>query len=214
MIRGGPRLVRWACEERGIALICALVVTSLLTVLGGALVLLVTTETMISSHHRTAQDAFYAADAGIERAVGTLRRTGDWSTVLASACAGPTSDLCDGTSPPRAGDGTLLDLVALTAARQSESAARYGSRGPVWSLFAHAPLDRLLSLGSIHSPAYVVVWVADDAEDPDGDPMHDTNGVLMVRAEGFGATGARRAVEVTVARERAEVRLVSWRSVR
>jgi len=200
--------------EDGIALVCAVMVTMLLSVLGGALVLLSTTETLISSHHRTAQEAFYAADAGIERAAGTLRRTGDWSTVLVSACAGPMPDLCDGTSPPRAGDGTLLDLDALTAARQAESAARYGSRGPVWSLFAHAPLDRIVSLGSIPSPPYVVVWVADDVDDPDGDPMHDTNGMLMVRAEGFGAIGARQAVEVTVARERSEVRLVNWRQVR
>jgi len=199
--------------EDGIALVCALMVTMLLSVLGGALVLLLNTETLISSHHRAAQDALYAAEAGLERLAGALRRTGDWSVVLASGCAGPTSGLCDVTSPARSGDGTLLDLVALTAARQSDNAARYGSRGPVWSLCAHAPVGWLLSLGSSPSP-YVVVWVADDVDDPDGDPRRDANGAVMVRAEAFGTEGARRAVQVTVVRDRGEVRLMNWRLVR
>lgn len=214
MIRGERVGAAGRPAEDGIALVCALMVTMLLSVLGGALVLLLNTETQISSHHRTAQDALYAAEAGLERLAGALRRTGDWSVVLASGCAGPTAALCDVASPARAGDGTLLDLVALTAARQSDNAARYGSRGPVWSLCAYAPVGRLLSLGPSPSPSYVVVWVADDVDDPDGDPLRDTNGVVVVRAEAFGTVGARRAVQVTVVRDRGEVRLMNWRLVR
>lgn len=213
MIRtGAVRRVR--AQEAGTALICALTVTMLLSILGGALVMLLTTERVIGSHHRAAQDALYAADAGIERAAGLLRGVADWNTVLVSACEGPAAALCDRASPRKAGDGTRLDLLALTTEKRAESAARYGDRGPVWSLMTYAPLDRLLSVAPIPAPPYVIVWVGDDADDPDGDPMRDTNGVLVVRAEGFGASGARRSVEVLVARERSGVRLVNWREVR
>ena len=71
--------------QQGTALLCALMVTTLLGTLGAALVFLVTTESMISANHRTAQQALYAADAGVERAMAGLRTLPDWRSVRGPA---------------------------------------------------------------------------------------------------------------------------------
>ncbi|MEO8075629.1 MAG: PilX N-terminal domain-containing pilus assembly protein [Acidobacteriota bacterium] len=213
-------------QEQGIALLCTLMVTMLLGMLGAVLVFLVTTESLISANQRTAQRSLYAADAGIERAIAGLRTLPDWRSVPGGGGEPSLPDFLDGASSPRLGDGTILDLAQLTTARQAESDALYdvSANRPVWALLAHAPLDRLTAS---RSPApYVIVWIADDVDETDGDPLHDSNGVLMLRAEAFGMLGARRRLEATVASEsqavavpagggpamtRTEVRMISWR---
>ncbi len=212
-------------------LICALMITALLGLLGGALVVLVTTETLISGNHRDAVEALYAADGGIERAIGDLRTLSDWQSVPGAAAGNAAPDFRDGASAPRLADGTILDLRRLTLERQADSNAGYpaGADRPIWRLFAHAPIDRLLPSGLIRSPAYVVLWIADDVDDGDGDPLRDSNGALLVRAEAFGLRGVRRRIDATLAREaedggsdpeddesieRTEVRMICWREVR
>lgn len=204
--------------ERGAALICALMVTALLTTLGAALAFLMATETVISANYRSASEALYAADAGVERAMADLRAT-DWTGVLAPPPANVMSGFDDAAMSPVDPSGAPLDLTRLTAALQGQSDARYGvgPDSPGWRLFAHADLTRLMPAASISTPAYVVVWVADDAEDGDGNPSRDSNGVLMLRAESFGIAGAHRIVEATVARPggvASAIRLASWREIR
>ena len=89
----------------------------------------------------------------------------------------------------------------MTAERQADSDARYdlSANRPVWQVLAHAPLERLTGTRAI--PAYVIVWIADDVDEADGDPLHDSNGVLMLRAEAFGLRGARRRIDVSLAHE-------------
>jgi hypothetical protein len=75
---------------------------------------------------------------------------------------------------------------------------------------------------------YVVVWLGDDPNEEDGDPLvdggdADANGRLMLlsRAEAFGPRGARRAVEAVLRRVcvdvtdlatcRPGIRVQSWR---
>lgn len=215
--------------QQGSVLICTLMVTTLLGTLVAALVLVVTTDTMVSANHRAAQQTLYAADAAIERAIGTLGALGDWRPVPgADGSVGPDFD--DGAIAPRLPGGATLDLARLTAQRQADSDAMYvpSANRPVWRLFAHAALGRLVPGDVIVAPIYLVVWIADDVEDGDGDPLRDSNGVLMVRSEAFGPQGARRRVEVTLAREipedvetadegsplpvrRTQVRMLSWR---
>ena len=220
---------RLGCEH-GTALICALMVTTLLGTLGGAVVVLGTLETMIGANHAAAEELLYAADAAIERAVGDLRMRSDWRTVPGDPPSA-TDDFRDGTAPPRLPDGTVLNLALLTARRQSDNDAIYQQsvNRPVWRLFAHAPLGRLLPAGHIPSTAYVVLWIADDAEDVDGDPLADSNDLLLLHAEAFGLRGARRRIEAAVAREvrnggtepvtppgeggGTEVRMITWRQV-
>jgi hypothetical protein len=73
---------------------------------------------------------------------------------------------------------------------------------------------------------YVVVWIADDPDDLDGDPSLDSNDIVIVRSEAFGIRGGRRAVEATILREsaldgaaaggvsRSDVSVIAWREVR
>jgi hypothetical protein len=69
--------------------------------------------------------------------------------------------------------------------------------------------------GGLSLPLYLVVWVADDELDGDGDPALDSNGRILVHATAFGAGGARRSVEARVARtDDGELRLLAWRDVR
>ena len=223
--------------QNGTALICTLMITALLGMLGGALVVLVATETLISANHRDGLEASYAADAGLERAIGGLRTLSAWQTVPGTAAGTATPDFRDGASAPALSDGTILDLARLTLERQADSNAVHpaGPDRPIWRLFAHAPISWLLPRGNswllpgsvIRSATYLVVWIADDVADGDGDPLRDSNGVLVLRAEGFGLRGLRRRIEATVAREdggesdpdgdgrvqRTEVRMICWQEV-
>ena len=76
---------------------------------------------------------------------------------------------------------------------------------------------------------YLVVWVADDGRETDGDPTADAaaegepgHGIVRVRAEVFGRAGSRRAIEAEVARvclPGAEgcstgIRVQSWQELR
>ena len=211
-------------REQGTVLLATLMVIALLGTLGGALVLVVSTESLTGANYRAAQQSLYAADAGIERAIGDLRPLGTWSTV--PAIASGSADFNDGVTITRAPDGAVLDLVHLTARRQAESDALYPNtpNRPVWRLFGHASLNRMIA-GTAIAPPYVIVWIGDDVDEVDGDPATDTNDVVMIHAEAFGTRGGRRVVEATIQREeamaaglpgvmRSDVRLIGWREVR
>ena len=65
----------------------------------------------------------------------------------------------------------------------------------------------MIPTASINSPFYVVVMVADDPSENDGDPLKDGTaadnlgkGVIALRAEAFGPFGAHKVIELTVAR--------------
>lgn len=211
-------------SERGTVLIATLMAIALLGTLGGALVLVVSTESLTGANYQAAQQCLYAADAGIERAIGDLRTLATWSAVPATASG--SADFNDGVTIARAPDGAVLDLLQLTARRQAESDAFYPNtpNRPAWRLFAHASLNRMIA-GTATAPAYVIVWIGDDVDEVDGDPATDTNDVVMIHAEAFGTRGGRRVVEATIQREeamaaglpgimRSDVRLIGWREVR
>jgi hypothetical protein len=217
-----------AGAERGSALLCALLVISLLTTLGAGLVVVVTTETLVDAHYRASQQALYAAEAGAERAIGDIRALGSWQAVPAPGSVASSADLNDGAIAPRLADGSTLDLARLTTRRQAESDGVYPSTPdrPQWRLFAHASLQRITDGHAGPAPPYVIVWIADDPDDLDGDPARDSNDVLLVRSQVFGVRGASRSVEVTVRRQstidgagaggamRSDVTVIAWREVR
>ena len=214
-------------SELGTVLVAALMVTALLGTLGAALAFVVMTESAIAANHRAGQQGLYAADAGIERAIGELRSLTSWRTVPGAGGSSAT-DFNDGAIAPRAADGMVLDLVRLTSRRQADSNTFYPAAPdrPLWRLFAHASLDRMISGGGSGSSPYVVVWIADDPDDLDGDPSLDSNDIMIVRSEAFGIRGGRRAVEATILREtaldggaaggvsRSDVSVIAWREVR
>ena len=197
-------------------MVLALLIALLLSVLGAGLLTLTSTETMIAASYRHAQEASYAAEAALERAFADLAAIIDWSIVVAPPPANVVSSLNDGATSVRLPEGRVVSLAALSADRQRESddsagPAMYRADNPQWRLFAHAPIQDLLSSPATAPPLYLVVWVADDGNDGDGDPGRDANGRVMVHAEAFGAGGARRAVEAVIARSgNGVLRVLGW----
>src|SRR5262245_35585291 len=103
------RRERLLSSEGGSALIATLMVMTLLATLAGALALVVSTESVTAANYAAAQQALYAADAGLERTVGELRLLASWRSVPASSSS--SRALNDGLTLARAPDGASLDLV-------------------------------------------------------------------------------------------------------
>lgn len=203
-------------DERGVAVVMALLMAALVGAVAAALVALTTTETLISASFRHGREASYGAEAALERALHDLATIPDWSAALTAPPGNLTSGFDDGESVPRSPDGRMLDLAALTADRQRESDQRdapsvVGADSPQWRLFAHAPLGALLPEPGPDLPLYLVVWVADDESDGDGNPAVDRNGEIRVFAVAFGAGAARRSVEARVGRTGGgDLELLAW----
>lgn len=216
--------VRRACEvrrdESGVALIVALMAMMLMMALGMALILTTMTETKISANYREGSEALYAADAGIERVMQDLLTVPDWNNILSGST---TSSFVDGaaTGDRDLPDGTKLSLTEATNVVRCGKVTTcsdadmnaitderpWATNNPRWQLYAYGPINELLPTQSINSRNYVIVWVADDPSENDGNPLQDgtvaTNpgrGVLAMLAHAYGPDGTRRVVEMTVAR--------------
>ena len=188
-------------DERGTALIIALMAMMLLTALGAAVVMVSSTETHISSNYRNGQEALYAADAAVERVMQDLLMIPRWNDILnGSAQSGFVDGGASGqkTLP----GGGVMTLTSATAALQADTDTlnQWGANNPHWQLFAWGPLSDMLPNDVIDSPMYVAVWVADDPAETDGNPAADVNGTLTLHAEAIGPSGSRKVVEVTIAR--------------
>jgi hypothetical protein len=229
--------------DAGSALIVVLLVASLVSVLGGTLVLSALTETYIAASVRDGAESLHAADAALARAIVALEAQPDWDAVLAGTAVSSFVDGGPGTW--RLADGTLLDLRAVTnewrcgatactdASMDRSTADRpWGRNNPRWQLFASGPAAGLLPSGGADSTAYVAVWVGDDPAENDGRPFADGGpperldasnpvnlgrGVLTLLAVAYGPGPARRTLEATVTRTSVPVpgvRTVSWREIR
>jgi hypothetical protein len=216
--------------------------TTLLMALGMALMVTTMTEGRIAGNYRDGAETLYAADAAIERVIQDILTVPDWNTVLSGAVTsafidgpasgartladGTTIDLTEATNLVRCGKVTSCsdaELNAITADRP------WGPNNPRWQLYAYGPMEDMLPTGTINSPVYVVVWVADDPSENDDSPLRDgdppagddddddddddkkkkggggsgTNsgrGVVAMMAYAYGPNGVRRSVEVTLAR--------------
>jgi hypothetical protein len=222
-----------SCE--GAALVLALLAMCLLMALGLALVLNTGTEVMIAAHFQAAQEAFYAADAGLERTIDELGGSADWNLVLQGL---EHSMFVDG-SPSTArtlADGSTIDLSTATNVLNCRHAANctpaemdaltadrpWGLNNPRWTLYAHAPIAAIAASSSINSNVYVAVWVADDQSDSDNDPTSDGTdesnpgrGLIVVHSEAFGPGGAHQVVEATISRHAPaeRIRVIGWRRI-
>ena len=188
-------------DERGTALIIALMAMMLLTALGAAVVMVSSTETHISSNYRNSQEALYAADAAVERVVEDLLMAPRWNDILSGTSQSAFVDGSPTLAKTLPGGGTIT-LTSATAALQSDTDTLnlWGANNPQWRLFAWGPLSNMLPNNQIDSSMYVAVWVADDPAETDGNPLTDGNGTLTLHAEAIGPSGTRKVVEVTVAR--------------
>jgi len=221
--------------SEGTALVLALLAMCLLMALGLALVLNTATEMMIAEHFRAADEAFYAADAGLELAIDDLGRCADWNNVLQGIEHSPFVD-----GPPSAArtlsDGSTIDLSQATNmlnCRHSSSCTPaemdaltadrpWGLNKPRWTLYAYGPLASLAASGSINSNLYTIVWVGDDQSDNDDNPLIDGadvsnpgRGLVVVHSEAFGPGGAHKVIEATISRQRPQdrIRVLGWRRI-
>ena len=205
--------------ERGAALLLALLVLFVLSALGAGLVLSSATDVRIAANDRDAWEAFHEADAALDRAMADLDGVADWSAVLSGTVQ---STFVDG--PPggvrRLRDGSTLDFAGLvseatcgrsspctTAEVEAVTAERpWGANNPVWRLFAYGPSSGLADEAAGDRGWYLVVLVADDQSEQDGDPSRDADpgepghGVLALRAIACGPRGLRQVIDATVAR--------------
>lgn len=227
--------------ERGAALVLALLAMTTMAALGSALILLSTSDTEIAANHRSSAEAFYAADAALERALVDLNGVLDWNPVLAG---GLVSTFVDGSPGVRTlADGSTLDLTQVVNLANCQKTTPctapdlvairaerpWGANNPRWQLYAHGPLSDAAGAASARSSFYGIVLVGDDAAENDADPLRDGNspagwpnpgvGVVTIRAEAYGPRNAHRAIEATIARidtaqpaTTAGVRVVNWRT--
>jgi hypothetical protein len=220
--------------EQGTAILIAMMATLLMMALGAALVMTTSSETIIAASFRDSLEGTYAADAALERAIDDLQAVADWNLVLAGASASAFVDGAPGGSRTLA-DGSTIDLAQLlnlancdkhggcTTADLNQATPRrpWALNNPRWLLYSYGHLAGLTS-GSINSPYYVAVMVADDAGENDNDPARDGvvpcgatvpvltgdppapscnpgSGVVALRAEAFGPRGVHKIVEATIA---------------
>src|SRR4051812_39516651 len=205
-------------NQRGIALILVVLVTTFLAALGLGLALAVFMDRLATGNMTGSVAMLYAADAGIEFAASELARASSMDLVLSGInqsgfTDGPPSGLRDVP-----GGGTV-DLTAMTNALNcgrstSCSSAQmnantkerpWGSNNPQWQLFAYGPMSRFTQLAR-PAPCYLAVWIGDDPRERDGNPLVDEpgegvpgHGIVRVHAEAFGLAGTRRAIEAELA---------------
>jgi hypothetical protein len=238
--RAASRPTARRAQERGVALIVAMVVLALTAAIGLGLVLTTSLEPLTAANYESSWAAFFAAEAGIAVAGHELAAIADWNAVLTGQVGsgvldrpGPVLALPDGSS------ASLSDLTNLATCGHAEPCASaelaaftverpWGPNNPRWQVFGHGRLDQLLPGGS-GVPVEVVVWVADDPGDTDGDPLRDSDAalgeewrpgacVVAVRAEAFAARSGHRAITATFSRESpgcgTGARLVSWHELK
>ena len=177
-------------REDGIAMVIAMIAMLLMTALGVALVLTTSSETMIAHNFRNGQEALYAADAAIERAMDDVLTVPDWNKLLDGSTQ---SAFVDGAPSGQRTlpDGSTIDLTqALNMANCQKltcsaadltaisSERPWGVNNPVWRLYGYGNLrDMLPATDTINSSYYVMVMVGDDPSDNDGNPLLDGGGL-------------------------------------
>src|SRR5207237_7108838 len=124
-------------DERGTALIIALMAMMLLTALGAAVVMVSSTETAISSNYRNGQEALYAADAALERVVQDLLMIPRWNDILTGTSQSGFVDGAMTAQKTLPGGGRMtLCCGANTATGQLQSETDtlnlWGPNNPQW----------------------------------------------------------------------------------
>jgi hypothetical protein len=202
-------------DERGAALVIALMAMAVLSALGVSLAMVINTETKISGNFTAAREVMYAADGALEIAAQELLAVGDWDLLLAGDVLSAFVDGAPSGSRQLA-DGRFVSLPGVTDLANGEPRP-WGANNPQWRLFA---------FGRLTPASYVIAWVADDPAENDGDAIRDGtdddnpgSGILALRAEAFGLEGAHKVLEATVRRSVAEsgepaIEMLSWHDIR
>jgi hypothetical protein len=230
--------------ERGVALVMAMAALLLMSAVTAGLVLITSFERAIAANYRNSVEALYAADAIAERVLAELATISEWDTLLTGV---RSSSFIDGSPAGvrRLPDGGTVDLTqavmfancgkpitcsATDIAGNATGDRPWGPDNPVWKLFAYGPFAAIMP--TVDSPFYVLVMIAGDPSERDGDPSR--NGtvaggpgteIISLRAEAFGLRDAHKVIELTVGRALRQdeqggqdgvgpVRVLSWRDLR
>lgn len=227
--------------QRGIALIIVILVTSFLSALGLGLAMVVVMDKLATVNVRGSIALLYAADAAIELTARDLARLPDWNLALSGAVRSMAADGEPTGARPIPGGGEIDLTVETNQLNCGQSAdctveemaastddRPWGANNARWQLYAYGPSGNFVHFAK-PAPSYLVVWVADDAREGDGDPLADAaeeapgHGVLRVRAGAYGPVGTRRAVEAELVRScltgagsycATGIRVQSWQEVR
>lgn len=198
------------------ALITALLMTSMLGVLAGGLSLVLSAAPAAAANQRAAVATAYVARAGMEVALQELAAAPAWDPMLSGAA---TSPLVDGPSSGsrRLPDGGSIDIGVLTnvltcgapTACSDASAAAvtrdrpWGANNPRWRPFLYGPSA---AIGLDDLPQYyLVAWVGDDGSEVDGRPETDAvdgagAGVVRIVVQAFGPRHSHAAIEAVAGR--------------
>jgi hypothetical protein len=189
---------------------------ALVAAIGLSAVTLANSERAASRQLDAGMGVRYGADAMAVRTVNDLILEPDWTTDLGS---GVRSSFSDTTLEPATAWHDVLDLSSMTAdlQQQTDAASGLGMNAPRWHLWAWGSFDALVAAPVPAPPAYLVAWIADDPAEGDNDPSRDSNAIVTIRAEAFGMSNLRRAVQVVLRRpvppETGPTTVVSWREV-
>ena len=227
--------------QSGVALVIVLLAIGALSATAMGLALSSTIVRLTGANYEESVVLANASDSALELAARELAMIVSWNSVLLGIQA---STLVDGAPGPRnVAPGVGVDLVTLTnqltcgqellcadaQVRVSTRERPWGENNPRWRLFVHQPLPPTPMPGLMPT-VYVVVWLADDAAETDGDPLVDSaeadqpgRYIVRARAESFGPRGGRHAIEAELARVcvadeageqcRPGIRVQSWRTV-
>ena len=158
------------------ALAAALLVTLVCGSVLAAATLVAGLERRAASAYATATELRYAASGGLAVAADELERR-DWGSVL----TGNGSDTWAGSLAPSTDVGSLSGALA----RETMLASSHGADTPLWHVFIRAPWGGVSGQGGRID---LVVWVADDWQDRDGNPGADSNGLILLRAAAVQGT--------------------------
>jgi hypothetical protein len=184
-------------DDRGSALLLALILTMFVTAMGLGVVTLTNTERTVTQNFWAGHETLDAADAALERALVDLTALPSWASLPGGLVV---SSFVGSSLTPTVPSHGVVDIALMTRDLQARStaSAHWGANNPVWHLFAHGAASALAP-GALRSTAYLVVWIADDPAESDNDPAVDSNGVVSLVAEALGPAGTARAIAATVA---------------
>ncbi len=215
------RTRRWG-NETGAALLLVIMLVLVLGAIGAAVSVASRTETLIAANFRQGRETLHVAEGALAQAVHDLSTQPDWSLALAGATVSSFTDgAAIGQRTLPGGDTVSLccGVPSLTSDVQERALAgrNWGADTPVWQIFAWGRAADWLPAGRIDSATYVVVWVADDPEDGDGNAAVDSNGVVLLHGHALGPRGGRQVIDAAIGRDTpapAPVRIISWREGR
>ena len=218
--------------QQGFAIFLTMGVVAMVSAIALALVMATSTDSRIAAAFQRGLEARYAAEAGAHRAFVDLALLPDWTAALDGSSRSAFTD-GDPSGVRRLADGRVVDFDAVVGladcgrprlCSDAERAAVTGQRpwgpdNPRWRPYAYGLVSAFVPANAA-SRCYIIVLVADDQLERDGNPMADSPssgpgaGVLRIRSEAFGPGGAHRVVDAVIARPESRapaVRIVDWR---